>query len=183
MVADAQPKTTAEAALVAQSVAVHLVTMRLAKQALNNGGMVMEREAALMGKLARTYTQQMEHCRGCEARPAPRGRRSRSQRSCISMCTTTGGTKKTPDNPMQRTEPASLKSAPRCQARKKRGGSCRSPAVRGKRVCRMHGGRAGAPKGKANGNYRHGGETREAVALRRAAMRLLKQLRQGGPDS
>jgi len=60
MVASAQPKTTAEAALVAQSVAVHLLTMRLAAQALNSGGMVLDRDAALVGKLARTYAMQMD---------------------------------------------------------------------------------------------------------------------------
>jgi len=60
MVASAKPQTTAEAALVAQSVAVHLLTMRLAAQALNGGGMVLDRDAALVGKLARTYAMQMD---------------------------------------------------------------------------------------------------------------------------
>lgn len=59
MVADAQPKTIAQAALVAQAVAVHILTMKLAKDAFNSGGMVMTQEAALMGKLARTYAMQM----------------------------------------------------------------------------------------------------------------------------
>lgn len=45
----------------------------------------------------------------------------------------------------------------------------------------MHGGLSpGAPKGEANGSYRHGGETNEAVALRQAASRLLKELRNNG---
>ena len=74
-------------------------------------------------------------------------------------------------------EPARLANAPRCQARTKRGASCRSKAVRGKRVCRMHGGtNKGAPRGEGNGAYRHGGETKEAVALRAAARRLLRAL-------
>jgi len=42
----------------------------------------------------------------------------------------------------------------------------------------MHGAGGGAPKGKANGNWQHGGETREAVALRRAAARLLREVRE-----
>ena len=75
MVASAQPKTTAEAALVAQSVAVHLLTMRLAAQALNRGGMVMDREAALVGKLARTYAMQMDQLQ------AMRGKRRTSRQS------------------------------------------------------------------------------------------------------
>lgn len=41
----------------------------------------------------------------------------------------------------------------------------------------MHGGRStGAPKGERNGAYKHGGETLEAVALRRAAQALLREL-------
>ncbi|HYS87985.1 MAG TPA: HGGxSTG domain-containing protein, partial [Bradyrhizobium sp.] len=31
-------------------------------------------------------------------------------------------------------------ASPRCGAKIRSGGSCRSPAVRGKRRCRMHGG-------------------------------------------
>ena len=44
----------------------------------------------------------------------------------------------------------------------------------------MHGGGSpGAPKGKANGNYRHGRFTNEAIARRRelsAWVRLMKKL-------
>jgi hypothetical protein len=62
------------------------------------------------------------------------------------------------DNPMQRAH-----EAPRCNAKSKRTGKrCRAPAVRGYRVCRMHGARGGAPTGKKNGNYRHGMRTEEA---------------------
>lgn len=44
----------------------------------------------------------------------------------------------------------------------------------------MHGGRTpGAPKGERNGAYKHGGETREAVALRRAAAALLREIAHG----
>lgn len=63
MVADVRPETTIEAALAAQMVAVHWMQMRLTKQALNNGGMVMERDAALASKLARTFVMQMEALR------------------------------------------------------------------------------------------------------------------------
>jgi hypothetical protein len=60
-----------------------------------------------------------------------------------------------------------LNAAPRCRAKSKRSGKqCRGPAVRGKRVCRMHGGAGGgAPKGQNNGNYRHGGCTKDAITL------------------
>ena len=44
----------------------------------------------------------------------------------------------------------------------------------------MHGGtNRGAPKGEANGSWKHGRETIEAVALRQAASQLLKERRDG----
>jgi hypothetical protein len=68
--------------------------------------------------------------------------------------------------------------AKRCQARSKRTGKpCQSPAVRGWNVCRMHGAGGGAPKGKRNGNYRHGDRTAEAVVTRRVIGDLLRQSR------
>ncbi|WP_416385497.1 hypothetical protein [Tsuneonella sp. CC-YZS046] len=52
---------------------------------------------------------------------------------------------------------------------------CGSPAVRGRAVCRLHGGKSpGAPRGARNGNWKHGGETLEALAIRRQARRLLE---------
>ena len=53
--------------------------------------------------------------------------------------------------------------------------------MNGRTVCRMHGGTAGAPKGEANGNYRHGRHTKEAKAqrlrLRSERIRLAAMLR------
>ncbi|MEB8386895.1 hypothetical protein OO012_06615 [Rhodobacteraceae bacterium KMM 6894] len=58
--------------------------------------------------------------------------------------------------------------AQRCAAKSKRTGlPCKSPAVRGWTVCRMHGARGGAQPGKAHPNYRHGARGLDAVALRR----------------
>jgi hypothetical protein len=56
----------------------------------------------------------------------------------------------------------------RCGARTRSGNPCRSPAVRGKRRCRMHGGAAGsgAPTGNQNA-LRHGHYSAEAIARRR----------------
>jgi hypothetical protein len=78
---------------------------------------------------------------------------------------------KKPDaNPMQ-----SAHAAPRCCARSKRTGApCRAPAVRGWRVCRMHGARGGAPEGQANGAWRHGERGREAEARRREVDALIR---------
>ena len=64
-------------------------------------------------------------------------------------------------------------NAPRCTAKSKRSGQrCRAPAVKGWRVCRMHGARGGAPEGERNGNYRHGARTKEAIELRKLIRRL-----------
>ena len=89
---------------------------------------------------------------------------------------------KTAINPMQlerlRAQAALMHQAPRCSARSKRSGQpCRAPAVKGWRVCRVHGARGGAPKGKRNGNWRHGGCTNEIVELRRAVSELLREAR------
>ena len=57
-----------------------------------------------------------------------------------------------------------MSDAPRCSAGSKRTGlSCKAPAVRGFRVCRMHGARGGAPQGKQNGNYKHGSRSKEVL--------------------
>src|SRR5215813_11500592 len=63
----------------------------------------------------------------------------------------------------------------RCGARTRSGRPCRSPAVRGKRRCRMHGGAAGsgAPIGNKNA-LRHGHYTAEAIAERLALAALIR---------
>ena len=67
---------------------------------------------------------------------------------------------------------------PRCSATSKRTKRpCRAPAVNGWTVCRFHGARGGAPKGKRNGRYRHGDNTKEAVASRRRISDLRRESR------
>jgi hypothetical protein len=68
--------------------------------------------------------------------------------------------------------------APRCHARTRSGKPCRSPGVRGKRRCRMHGGAvgSGAPIGNQNA-VRHGLYTGDAVAERQAIRALLRESR------
>jgi len=69
-------------------------------------------------------------------------------------------------------------ASPRCGAKTRAGGSCRSPAVRGKRRCRMHGGAPGS--GAQNGNQnarRHGLFTGEAIAERKQIRDLLGEAR------
>ena len=43
-------------------------------------------------------------------------------------------------------------------------------------MCRLHGGRAGAPKGEANGAYRNGIWTGDAIALRKSAAKLIRRV-------
>ena len=58
-----------------------------------------------------------------------------------------------------------FQKSPRCSATSKRTRErCKAPAMNGWTVCRFHGARGGAPKGKANGSYKNGLNTQEAVA-------------------
>ncbi|WP_431849233.1 hypothetical protein [Allosphingosinicella sp.] len=59
---------------------------------------------------------------------------------------------------------------------------CQCPANRGKKRCRIHGGAngSGGQKGERNGAFKHGGWSNDAVALRRAAGRLLRVVRDSG---
>jgi hypothetical protein len=72
---------------------------------------------------------------------------------------------------------ALAQAAPRCTARCKHSKApCRNPAVKGRKVCRMHGGKGGAPRGERNGAYRHGRHTAEAKAERRALRKSIRLL-------
>jgi hypothetical protein len=66
----------------------------------------------------------------------------------------------------------------RCGARTRSGKPCQSPAVRGKRRCRMHGGApgSGAPIGNKNA-LQHGHYTAEAIARRRQLSALIRMAR------
>ena len=69
-------------------------------------------------------------------------------------------------------------ASPRCGAKIRCGGSCRSPAVRGKRRCRMHGGAPGSGAPRANQNARrHGLFTGDAIAERKQIQALLAEAR------
>lgn len=91
---------------------------------------------------------------------------------------------KKPANPMQKAPTVlPMHLSLRCKAKSKRSGKqCRSPAVTGKKVCRMHGARAGAPKGKANGAYRHGLQTLEKQQERRQWRGWLRAARAPLPE-
>jgi len=69
-------------------------------------------------------------------------------------------------------------SSQRCGAKTRSGKPCMSPAVSGKRRCRMHGGApgSGAPRGNKNA-LKHGLYTREAIQERRQLQSLFRQSR------
>ncbi len=81
-------------------------------------------------------------------------------------------------------------ASPRCGAKTRSGGACRSPAVRGKKRCRMHGGAQGSGAPRVNQNARkHGLFTGDAIAERRGIQALLGEARRlrdeviGSPQS
>jgi len=76
---------------------------------------------------------------------------------------------------------------PRCQAKSNRTKQqCRSPAIRGKRVCKVHGGRSTGPRTQQGRNLcgaaktLHGRETRAIRAKRQQALAELKLLERMG---
>ncbi len=87
---------------------------------------------------------------------------------------------KSEDNPMRRADP--MQVSPRCGAKTRSGRPCEGPAMPNGR-CRMHGGASpGAPKGKANGNYRHGRYTSEAIKQRRQLMEWIRMMGQAAQE-
>ena len=78
------------------------------------------------------------------------------------------------DNPMQ---PEILAKAVRCGAKTRVGDSCRAPAVRGKKRCRMHGGnKSGAPNGNRNA-WKHGDRSAEAEFQLKALSKCNRDLK------
>jgi hypothetical protein len=73
---------------------------------------------------------------------------------------------------------APMLASPRCGARTRSGQSCRGPAVRGKRRCRMHGGapQSGAPRRNRNA-VKQGLFTSDAVTERKRIEKLLADAR------
>ena len=72
----------------------------------------------------------------------------------------------------------SMLNSPRCGAKTRKGGSCRAPAVAGKKRCRMHGGAkgSGAPPGNTNA-LKHGAYTQEALQRRAEMRELIREAR------
>jgi glucans biosynthesis protein len=70
---------------------------------------------------------------------------------------------------------SNLCAAPRCGARTRADTPCQCPAIRGRTRCRIHGGLSpGAPRGEANGNFKVGYWTAEAVEERRWVKEMVR---------
>jgi len=92
------------------------------------------------------------------------GNRAISLRINSALMPTDVETLKAGHNPVQ---PEQLAQAPHCLARTRSGTECQSPAVRGRRRCRMHGGtNPGAPEGNRNA-WKHGAYSAGAKAAAR----------------
>jgi len=66
----------------------------------------------------------------------------------------------------------------RCTARSKRSGrTCKAPAVRGWKVCRMHGARGGHGPGRDHPQYQHGGRSRDTEEIRKFVTALAREAR------
>ena len=62
-------------------------------------------------------------------------------------------------------------------AEEETGCRCPAPPLKAKKVCRFHGGKAGAPSGPSNGRYRHGGFTQAARVERMLARLMIRESR------
>ena len=73
---------------------------------------------------------------------------------------------------------SNMAKARRCGAKTRAGHPCRQAAVTGRARCRMHGGAkgSGGPRGKRNGNFKHGLHTREAQTNRRAMRAKIREI-------
>ena len=70
-------------------------------------------------------------------------------------------------------------ASPRCGARTRDGHPCRSPAVRGKKRCRIHGGAPGSGAPRKNKNaLKSGFYTREEIAQRRRIQKMIREWRE-----
>jgi len=70
-----------------------------------------------------------------------------------------------------------MMSSPRCGAKTRSGTPCNSPAVQGKKRCRMHGGAqgSGAPKGNKNA-FKDGAYTKAQIEEYREVGRAIREL-------
>jgi hypothetical protein len=181
------PQDETEALLATQMAAIHHATM-VAAQRLQMVDNIPQQDSAsnMLNKLARTFTAQVETLKNYRSSGEQHIRVQHQHvtvndggQAIVAGQIKQGGrgvSQKTDANLMNLVQ--LMNEAPRCSATSKRTGCrCRAPALRSKAVCRFHGGRAGAPKGTANGAWRHGGRSDEAIAMRRQFAELARKAR------
>ena len=174
MVESIKPRDSVEAMLVTQMVSVHVMAMRCAHQLANANDIARQESAGrALSRLARTFPAQIEALN--------RYRNNREPAVTVQNVSVGDGGKAIVGNVTQHASvivsdkgPAASRrmsdharntgpmlASPRCGAKTRAGETCRAPAVRGKRRCRMHGGAAesGAPRGNRNAR-KHGLFTR-----------------------
>ena len=81
---------------------------------------------------------------------------------------------------MKKTDEYPMHLSPRCTAMSKRSRlPCKAPAVRGWRVCRMHGARGGSKAGIEANAYKHGGRTGTANEIKKNIDKLINEAMEG----
>ena len=186
MIKGIESRDQIEAMLAAQMAAVHNATMTFARR-LNNVDNIPQQDSAerTFNKLSRTFVAQVEALK--------RYRTGGQQKVTVEHVTVHAGGRaivgmvQTLGEGRRRNQRINLMQLPmhralRCQARSKRSGKrCQSPAVRGNRVCRMHGAGGGASQGNRNA-WKHGGYSDRAVSLRQHIAELMRTSRAFGRD-
>ena len=127
LVVGIKPKNEMQAALAAQMVAVHLMTMKLAEHSLMHSQAIAPQMAAVAGKLARTFALQTETLAKLQGRVTTRQkitvRYENHEHQHVHM---TKGRKILEGNPTQRMP---MHLSPRCSAKTRTAQPCQAPAV------------------------------------------------------
>ena len=183
-VSDIGARDVVEAMLAAQMVATHEAAMECFRRAALTEQTFAGREMGLKygDKLVRSFaalTDALNRHRG-KGQQVVRVEHVTVQAGgqAIVGAVTQGGegvTAKVRIKPMHR-QPWPMHLSPRCGARTRSGSPCRSPAVKGRRRCRMHGGAAGSGAQAGNRNaLKHGRYTRELLEFKRSVRELLRE--------
>lgn len=175
------PRDATEVLLTVQMAAIHNATIVAARR-LTHCETIAQQDSNsnMLNKLARTFAAQIEALKRYRSTGEQNVRVTHQHvnvtagQAVVGISQGEGEPMKSRANPMHLVE--LMNAARRCSARSKRSGCrCRAPAMKGRSVCRMHGARAGAPMGKANGAWRHGMATNEAIAVRREMAQLVRE--------
>jgi hypothetical protein len=168
-----EPRDQIEAMLAAQMAAVHNATMTFARHLAHVDNLPQQDSAKtpstsslarspLKSRHSKITARRANSAWSFSTSTSPRADR-RSSATSPRRPRGWGRRKKLEINPML----LDMRQALRCRAKSKRSGKrCRSPAVRGYSVCRLHGAGGGAPKGNRNA-LKHGASSAETLALRK----------------